>query len=194
MANVLIAYDNMPGVELHDFFECCSDDIRQICVDTKHHYTPLTPPFLIDEEILALIISHDICYIAAHGDTDGIVNDKNDYIISTNTPNYNFKGKILYTVCCSTGQNLKDNLLQVGVRLFVGYDDNLIIGEHKDVFVDCVNSGIESILDGNKFAIAKEQMLSEYDYAISRATLMDKLLLLHNREHLVFEGDMNATI
>ena len=135
-----------------------------------------------------------MCYIAAHGDAEGIINENNEYFLSVNTTNYDFRNKILYSVSCHTGQNLKENMIRMGVKLYVGYNDSLIIGEFEDIFIECINSGIESILDGNEFGIAKEHMISTYNKAIDSASFFDGLHLLHNREHLVFEGDMKSTI
>lgn len=194
MANILIAYNNMPGVVLCDFFENCSDNIKQKCIDTNHHYTSLTPPDLVNDIIRPMVVNHDVCYIAAHGDTEGIINENDDYFLSVNTTNYDFRNRILYSISCYTGQNLKDNMIRMGVKLFVGYDASLIIGESEDIFVECVNSGIESILDGNEFGIAKEHMINTYNQAIDKASFFDGLHLLNNREHLVFEGDLKATI
>lgn len=194
MANVLIAYNNMPGVVLSDFFENCSDNLKQKCVEMNHEYTSLTPPALVNDTIRPMVINHDICYIAAHGNPDGIVNENDDYFLSVNTINYDFRDKILYSVSCHTGQSLKENMLRMGVKLFVGYNDNLIVGESEDIFVECANSGIGSILAGHEFGIAREHMISNYNEAIENASFFDGLYLLNNREHLVFEGDMNAKI
>lgn len=194
MANILIAYNNMPGVKLCDFFENCSDNLKQKCIETQHQYSSLTPPSLVNDTIRPLVVNHDVCYIAAHGDSDGIVNENEDYFLSVNTINYDFREKIVYSVSCRTGQNLKENMIRMGVKLFVGYNDDLIIGSAEDVFVKCVNSGINSILDGNEFGKAKEHMIGIYNDAIDNATFFDGLYLLNNREHLVFEGDMEAKI
>ena len=194
MANILIACNNVPGVILYDFFENCSDSLKQKCIDTNHQYTSLTPPNLVNDMIRQMVPNHDICYIATHGDTNGVINDNGDYFLSINTINYDFRNKILYSISCFTGQNLKDNMIRMGVRLFVGYDDNLIIGENENIFVECVNSGIKSILDGNEFGIAKEHMINTYNLAIDNACFFDGLYLLNNREHLIFEGDLKAKI
>lgn len=184
----------MPGVKLCDFFENCSDNLKQKCIETQHQYSSLTPPSLVNDTIRPLVVNHDVCYIAAHGDSDGIVNENEDYFLSVNTINYDFREKIVYSVSCRTGQNLKENMIRMGVKLFVGYNDDLIIGSAEDVFVKCVNSGINSILDGNEFGKAKEHMIGIYNDAIDNATFFDGLYLLNNREHLVFEGDMEAKI
>lgn len=194
MANILIAYNNMPGVVLFEFFESCSDDLKQKCIEAHHQYSSLTPPSLLNDMIRPLVVTHDVCYVAAHGDSDGIVNEKEDYFLSVNTINYDFRDKIVYSISCRAGQNLKENMIRMGVKLFVGYNDDLIIGTSEDIFVKCVNSGIDSILDGNEFGIAKEHMISTYNAAIDNATFFDGLYLLNNREHLVFEGDMEAKI
>lgn len=194
MADVLIAYNNMPGEVLHDFFEDCSDLIRQKCVDDNHHHTLLYPPKLDNYNIKSLIPEHDIIYIAAHGDPDGIINENNDYILSTHTDNYDCRDKIIYTVVCLTGQNLKGHLIQIGVKLFVGYDNNLKIRPSNEDFIRCANSGMIKILSGSKFHIAKEYMLKEYDNAIKNATYPDNTILLDNMEHLIFEGDLDSSI
>lgn len=184
----------MPGVGLFEFFESCSDNLKQKCIETHHQYSSLTPPSLVNDFIRPLVVTHDVCYIAAHGDTYGIVNERDDYFLSVDTINYDFRDKIVYSVSCHTGQRLKENMIRMGAKLFVGYNENLIVGESEENFVECVNSGIDSILDGNKFGVAKEHMINAYDEAIENATFFDGLYLLNNREHLVFEGDMEAKI
>ena len=49
MGKVLIAYNNDSGTELHDFFESCADEAKQICVDNGIDYTAVCPPDL-DEQ------------------------------------------------------------------------------------------------------------------------------------------------
>lgn len=72
MESVLIAYNNAPNTELHTFFESCADDAKQFCFDYKHTYTPVCPPNLTEQNVVVQMDKHTICFVASHGDIDGV--------------------------------------------------------------------------------------------------------------------------
>ena len=192
MGKVLIAYNNDSGDDLHDFFESCADEAKQICVDKGIDYTAVCPPNLDEQSVVGVMLDHHLCFIAAHGDADGIYNQDDEAIVSTRTTNYNFKGKGLYSVACLCAQNLHPHLKALGLRFFVGYNDTFNVrGEHAP-FVNSAMAGLQSFLSGESADVTKEKMLTTYDeqiVALDATDHMAAIELVHNKEALVFEGE-----
>ena len=192
MGKVLIAYNNDSGTVLHDFFESCADEAKQICVDNGIDYTAVCPPNLDEQSVVGVMPDHHLCFIAAHGDADGIYNQDDETIVSTRTTNYNFKGKGLYSVACLCAQNLLPHLKALGLRFFVGYNDTFNVrGEHAP-FINSAMAGLKSLLSGESADVAKEKMLTTYDeqiVALDATDPMAAIELVHNKEALVFEGE-----
>ena len=192
MGKVLIAYDNDSGTVLHDFLESCADEAKQICADNCIDYTAVCPPDLDEQSVVGVMPDHHLCFIAAHGDADGIYNQDGEAIVSTRTTNYNFKGKGLYSVACLCAQNLHPHLKALGLRFFVGYNDTFNVrGEHTP-FVNSAMAGLKSFLSGESADVTKEKMLTTYDeqiVALDATDPMAAIELVHNKESLVFEGE-----
>ena len=192
MGNVLIAYNNDSGTVLHNFLESCADEAKQICVDNGIDYTAVCPPNLNEKSAVGVMLDHHLCFIAAHGDADGIYNQDDEAIVSTHTTNYNFKGKGLYSVACLCAQNLHSHLKALGLRFFVGYNDTFNVrGEHAH-FINSAMAGLKSLLSGESADVAKEKMLTTYDeqiVALDATDPMAAIELVHNKEALVFDGE-----
>lgn len=192
MGKVLIAYNNDSGTVLHDFLESCADEAKQICADNGIDYTAVCPPDLDEQSVVGVMPDHHLCFIAAHGDADGIYNQDGEAIVSTRTTNYNFKGKGLYSVACLCAQNLHPHLKALGLRFFVGYNDTFNVrGEHAP-FVNSALAGLKSFLSGESADVTKEKMLTTYDeqiVALDATDPMAAIELVHNKEALVFEGE-----
>ena len=192
MGKVLIAYNNDSGTVLHDFLESCADEAKQICADNGIDYTAVCPPDLDEQSVVGVMPDHHLCFIAAHGDADGIYNQDDEAIVSTRTTNYNFKGKGLYSVACLCAQNLHPHLKALGLRFFVGYNDTFNVrGEHAP-FINSAMAGLKSFLSGESADVAKEKMLTTYDeqiVALDATDPMAAIELVHNKEALVFEGE-----
>lgn len=181
---------------LHDFFESCADEAKQICADNGINYSSVCPPDLNEQSVVGVMPDHHLCFIAAHGDVDGIYNEDAKAVVSIRTTNYNFKDKGLYSVACRCAQNLHPHLKALGLRFFVGYNDTFNIrGEHEP-FINSAMAGLKSLLSGDNVDIAKEKMLTAYDeqiVALDATDPMAAIELVHNREALIFEGDNNLT-
>ena len=192
MGKVLIAYNNDSGTVLHDFLESCADEAKQICADNGIDYTAVCPPDLDEQSVVGVMPDHHLCFIAAHGDADGIYNQDGEAIVSTRTTNYNFKGKGLYSVACLCAQDLHPHLKALGLRFFVGYNDTFNVrGEHAP-FINSAMAGLKSFLSGESADVAKEKMLTTYDeqiVALDATDPMAAIELVHNKEALVFEGE-----
>ena len=192
MGKVLIAYNNDSGTVLHDFLESCADEAKQICADNGIDYTAVCPPDLDEQSVVGVMPDHHLCFIAAHGDADGIYNQDDEAIVSTRTANYNFKGKGLYSVTCLCAQDLHPHLKALGLRFFVGYNDTFNVrGEHAP-FINSAMAGLKSFLSGESADVAKEKMLTTYDeqiVALDATDPMAAIELVHNKEALVFEGE-----
>lgn len=188
MENVLIAYNDDGTVNLHSFFEDCADLAKQWCFDNNHSYSSVDGANLSADNVCQVMDKYSICFIAAHGDPNGIYNSSEEGVVSTRTTNNDFSGKLLYAVSCLCGQNLLPHLKSIGLKTFVGYNDSFYVIENEPFFIESAMSGLKSLLAGDNETIAKQKMLDSYNESIARATTRDaKKLLLHNREHLCFE-------
>ena len=192
MGKVLIAYNNDSGTVLHDFLESCADEAKQICADNGIDYSSVCPPDLNEQSVVGVMPDHHLCFIAAHGDVDGIYNEDDEAIVSTRTTNYNFKGKGLYGVACLCAQNLHPHLKVLGLRFFVGYNDTFNVRGEREPFVNSALAGLKSFLAGKNADAAKEKMLTTYDeqiVALDATDPMAAIELVHNKEALVFDGE-----
>lgn len=195
MAKILIVYNNDSSVLLHDFFESCGDEVRQCCCDCQVDYTPIVPPDMTEGNVMQAMENHQVCFIAGHGYADGICDEKDEDVVSTRTTNYNLQDKAFYSVSCLCGINLCPSLMQIGAKLFVGYNDAFIVNGNYTPFLESSLSGIKSLINGETAQVAKDKMYRVYDEQIEEAydnaDVFTALHLLHNKESLVFEGDMN---
>ena len=192
MGKVLIAYNNDSGTVLHDFLESCADEAKQICADNGIDFSSACPPDLNEQSVVGVMPDHHLCFIAAHGDVDGIYNEDDEAIVSTRTTNYNFKGKGLYSVACLCAQDLHPHLKALGLRFFVGYNDTFNVRGEREPFVISAMAGLKSFLSGENADVAKEKMLTTYDEQIVALDVTDPMAaieLVHNKEALVFDGD-----
>ena len=62
MSKVLIAYNNDSGTVLHDFFESCADEAKQICADNGVEFTSVCPPALNEQNVVGAMSSHQLCF------------------------------------------------------------------------------------------------------------------------------------
>lgn len=192
MGKVLIAYNNDSGTVLHDFLESCADEAKQICADNGIDYSSVCPPDLNEQSVVGAMPDHHLCFIAAHGDVDGIYNENDEAIVSTKTTNYNFKGKGLYSIACLCAQNLHPHLKALGLRFFVGYNDTFNVRGEREPFLNSALAGLKCFLSGENAGVAKEKMLTIYDEQIAALDATDPMAaieLVHNKEALVFDGD-----
>lgn len=191
MSKILIAYNNDSRTILHDFFESCADEAKQICSDVGVEFMSVCPPILNEQDVVGAMPGYQLCCLAGHGDADGIYNENDEAVVSTHTTNYNFNGKAFYSVACSCAQNLCPNLKALGLQLFVGYRDTVRVKGDLEPFVVCAMSGLRNFLAGDNAKTAKDKMLSSYDEQIAAldADSWEAKFMVHNKEALVFEGE-----
>lgn len=194
MANILIACNNDPGTVLHDFMQSCADEARQLCIDYNHDYTFAGAPQLTEETVISSMTDHQLCFIAAHGDSDGVYNEKEEDVVTTRTTNYNFSNKAFYSVSCSCAQNLCQELMRIGLSLFVGYNTSFYVGCHEEAFLECAIEGLRRLLQGDSKEDAHKAMLEKYDDVIDTLPFKDRILLLHNKESLIFAGEEGVSL
>lgn len=194
MANILIAYNNAANTNLHGFLQSCADEARQLCTDNNYRYTLLYPPDLTESHVVQSMENFQICFVAAHGDPDGVYNEKEVDVVSTRTTNYVFNKKGFYSIACSCGQNLCPELMRIGLGLFVGYTEPFIVGDNEEFFLDCAMEGLRALLQGECKKEAFHAMLNKFDEVIKLLPFEDQIKLLHNKERLVFAGDDTISI
>ena len=192
MVKVLIAYNNDINESSRNFFEDCAVDIRNLCYIKGIECQLLTPPKLREQEMMEYIYNSQICYIASHGRIDAIVNEKSEDVISTITTNYNFNGKALFAISCYCAQMLKDELMKIGLKLFVGYKSNYTEFPGYEEFYITANSGIKVFLEGASVSDMRNEMFKSFDDCYRTLDLKSSLAadaLLDNKEGLIIDGD-----
>lgn len=188
----MIAYNNDSRTVLHDFLESCADEAKQICADNGIDYSSVCPLDLNEQSVVGVMPDHHLCFIAAHGDVDGIYNENDEAIVSIRTTNYIFKDKGLYSVACLCAHNLYPQLKLLGLRFFVGYNDTFNVRGEREPFVNSALAGLKSFLSGECADVAKAKMLTTYDeqiVALDATDPMAAIELVHNKEALVFDGE-----
>lgn len=197
MAKVLIAYNNNPNTVLHDFYESCADEAKQMCFDEGVDYTSVFPPDFTENDVISKMREHSICVIAGHGDDNGIYNENGADVVSTRTANYNFASKGFYSVACCSAQNLQPQLQTIGLSLFVGYYDTFNVRGDREPFVISALSGLKSFLAGDNVKTAKQKMQIAFDEQIAFLDNVDPMAaveMVHNKEVLTFVGDENLIL
>ena len=190
----LIAYNNAGDDSVGGHFAYCGEEVQIETVEHHIQSTVLTPPSLTNTLLVQHLSDCQVCVIANHGDAKSIDGDNGD-LVSVDTNNEAFSGKLLYAISCACAKELKDSLVSEGLRSFWGYDNNLHIWYGFPQYARSALAGIKSLVAGNRVKDAKEQMLSQYNMDIveleeqypNRPELA--AALLDNREALVIYGD-----
>ena len=196
MSELLIAYNNAPNDEMHDVFEACADMAKSICAKHNVKFESLTPPSLTEKNVCGKMEGFQMLFIASHGSDEAIFNENYDEVTSLHTTNYSFSGKGFYTISCSTAKKLKPELQRIGLKLFVGYDDNFYVTGDINPFCECALAGLDYFLSGDTLGTAREKMMDLFDKRIiefRKSAPKTSFYLNHNKVHICFEGDSNLT-
>ena len=190
----LIAYNDSLEDQAGSFFAYCGEEVIIETENRDIESSVLTPPSLTNALLVQHLSDCQVCVIANHGDAKSIDGDNGD-LVSVDTNNKAFLGKLLYAISCTCAKELKNSLVSDGLRSFWGYDNVLHIWSGYPQFGRSAMAGIKSLLAGNKIKEAKEHMEAQYNEDIieletqypNRPELA--AFLLDNREALVIYGD-----
>ena len=191
---LLIAYNNDSSDKTCSFFSFCGEEMEMETDMRGMDRMVLRPPFLTNGKLLEVLSSCQACFIANHGDAQSIAGSDGD-LISINTDNSLFRGKLFYAISCSCAKKLKDALIALGLRSFWGYDNELKIWSGYPQYARSCLAGMMSLMDGKTVKEAREDMLARYDADIAEleALYPDNLflsaILLDNRESLIVYGE-----
>ena len=192
MTKILIAYNDEISDRNSKLFEDHAIDVINFCIDKGIDFKIVKPPQLVETEVTKSVLNYKICYIASHGTTDAIKNENNEDIVSTTTTNYNFYGKALFTISCDCAQTLKDELIRIGLKLFVGYKSKYQDFPDYEEFYITANSGIKLFSEGVSVSEMRKQIYMIHDKCYDSLCSISPLVadaLLDNREGLTIEGD-----
>jgi hypothetical protein len=194
-----IAYNDDTSDKVCGHFAFCGEEMVIEAEERGVDFTVLTPPNLSNRELLKNLPSCQVCFIANHGDSNSIAGCNGD-VVSTNTDNVLFSGKLLYSVSCLCARRLKDALISQGLLSFWGYNNALKVWYGYPQYARCCMAGIKSLMDGKTVKEAKEDMLSQYNADIEELETQNpdnpflSAELLDNREALVICGDDKLTL
>lgn len=195
----LIAYNNDESDDVCMFFRFCGEEMEFNLVERSLDSVVLNPPLLTNANLLSYLPVCQVCFIANHGDSKSIAGSDGD-VVSIDTDNSAFSGKLLYAVSCACAKELKNSLVRDGLRSFWGYDRELKVWSGYGQFGQCCMEGIKSLMDGMTVGEAKDAMIAQYNQGISEleAQFPNDLYLaaslLDNREALVVYGEENLRL
>ena len=190
----LIAYNNDTSDAAGGHFAFCGEEMELETEERGLDRVIMNPPHLENSQLLQNLPSCQVCFIANHGDAKSIAGNNGD-IVSINTNNVLFSGKLLYAVSCLCAKELKDALVNVGLLSFWGYDNELKVWYGYPQYARSCMAGIKSLMDGKTIKEAKADMLEQYDTDIAELENQYpenpflSAALLDNREALVICGD-----
>lgn len=87
MSNIVIGFNNHKADILHSFFEKCADSVNTLCEQYNFTTSSFCPPDFTERNIISNMSNSSGCFLAAHGDRDGIYNEQNQDVVSTKTDN-----------------------------------------------------------------------------------------------------------
>lgn len=190
----LIAYNNDNSDVAGGHFAFCGEEMELETDERGLDHVVLNPPNMGNRHLLQHLPDCQVCFIANHGDVKSIAGSNGD-IVSTDTDNLPFSGKLLYAVSCSCAKELKDSLIKDGLLSFWGYDNELKLWYGYPQYARCCMAGIKSLMNGKTLWEAKVDMLEQYNNDITELETQYpenpilSALLLDNREALVIYGD-----
>jgi hypothetical protein len=192
--NFLIVYNNDSSDAAGGFFAFCGEEMELEAEERGLDHIVMNPPNMCNQQLLQHLPTCQVCFIANHGDAKSIAGSDGD-IVSINTNNTQFSGKLLYAVSCSCAKELKNSLIKVGLQSFWGYDNELKLWYGYPQYARSCMAGIKSLMDGKNIREAKADMLEQYNNDIAELEAQYpenpilSALLLDNREALVICGD-----
>ncbi len=194
--DIIISYNNDYNEENKWFFESCADETKQIALDSKISFKTITPPDLSAEEIKRHIGSCRSGFIFSaymHGHKKGIVNERNENVVSNDVNSDLFGGNVFYTFSCQCGNQLQEELSNRNIALFWGYksDTNILFREE---CVECAVEGLKQFLSGKTVEESKLAMENKYKENHYKIGGLYGALLLENKDNMVVVGNSNLTM
>lgn len=191
---LLIAYNNDSADGDATHFAFCGEEMEIEADVRKIDKVVLTPPEMTHAHLIEYMPTCQVCFVASHGDAKSIANEKNEDLVSVRYDNSVFSGKMLYAVSCYCGTELKDHLVQIGLRSFWGFEKELKFWGGYPQYSQSALAGIKSLLDGKNLKEAKTLMLAKYDEGVAELEkVIDNPLLAadlyDDKEALVVYGD-----
>lgn len=121
--DIIISYNNDCTEENKWFFQSCADETKQIAIDSNISFKTITPPELTAEEVERHVTSCHGGFIFSaymHGHKRGIVNERNENVVSDEINSDLFGGNVFYTFSCQCGNRLQEELSNKKLALFWG--------------------------------------------------------------------------
>lgn len=194
--DVIISYNDDSTEENRWFFESCADESKQSASEHNVAYKTVTPPYLTASEIKRHIESCADGFIFMaymHGHKKGIVNERNEDVVSDAVNSEMFGGNVFYTFSCQCGNKLQEELINRNTALFWGYkSDTHILA--RDEFVECAVEGIKQFLAGKTVGEAKKAMDDKYIENHYKIGGILGALLLENKDNMIVIGNTSLTI
>lgn len=198
MTDLFLAFDDEDH-EMGAFNRGCIEDFESYF----HEKHPIKPKYIKTRTLnaanlelsIGIGVSKGTFVFSAysHGYVDRLVANKSSYVDEYNVTL--FKNALFYTVSCSSGNSLADQLLESGCACFFGYKCPFHFWAGYKEFSECANFGLFRIFEGFSTVHTYHQMVEKYNECIDRLveegsdSFMQAALLRENRDGLVRKGD-----
>ena len=195
----ILAFDTEDD-DLGQFWIKCKSEIVDT-INSKSNYTyQVLETSQLNKAQLDSTISHYkgssfTCLAYSHGQKDSLHGKYEIYIGKQSA--YLFGNSFFYTFSCHVGAELGEYLIQNDCKAFIGYLDKAQIEfNYMALFIQCVNSGFFSFLEGSNVWECFCEIRKAYDNAMD---LVDNDLVAYstfrrNRDSLCFYGNNSLTI
>jgi len=203
MIKFIIAYDDNEKEDLSIFFKTCAQELIARLNLEIHEFIEWNHTNKYLNEIYIDIFLNNIPYTPfvflsySHGSEDSLVGENLPYL-SVRSNLDAFKNSLFYTFSCSSGKLLGQKLLEKGCTSFIGYKNDIFFAApYLAEFVECSNSGIYSLLNGENVAVALRIMLDTHNKKIDELyqdNFFVASVIRDNRDSLIHYGNKDAKI
>jgi hypothetical protein len=205
MIKIVVAYDDNDSA-LADYFEESYNNLLPTMQATN-----VTPTIVlrglqcnetnINNAVNPLKANPFLFVGLSHGDENGnyLLTDNDDYVSPANS--VNFTNSLFYTTACNAGLGLRENLLQHGCKVFIGYADNSkapLNEDYNSLFIDCELYALKQFIssDSTIDELFNEMMnytQTKIDWLFDNNEIVEAMDLQSNKDCMMIDGDGTLT-
>ena len=200
MIKIVVAYDDNDSA-LGDYFEESYNNLLQTIQAANETPTTILRGLECNEAnvnnaVNPLKVNPFLFVGLSHGDDGNCLLTENDTYVSPNNA-VNFTNSFFYTTGCNSGLDLRQNLLQHGCKVFVGYTDNSkapLNEDYNSMFIDCELYALKQFLSSNNTMDELfDEMLSytqtQIDWLFANDEIVEAMDLQSNLDCIKIFGD-----
>jgi hypothetical protein len=202
MIKIVVAYDDNDST-LADYFEESYSNLLQSIQSAQETPTVVLKglectEINVNAAVTALNVNPFLFIGLSHGDETGnyLLTENNNYITPNNSEN--FINSFFYTTACNAGLGLRENLLQNGCKIFIGYTDNSkapLNEDYNSLFIDCELYAIKQFMSSNSTIDELFNAMMNYTQTMidrlfeNDETIIEAMDLQRNKDSMILFGD-----